>query len=128
MKAMKKKALDLPMAEGTLRIEIDIYGWSKCYLVEGKRSLYLGAGLIENLARRILAHLDGEMRGEGDIIEGKKARRVITLSEGQHALYLGGEGPEKFYVRDSDGRVIARKDLTEPGREKWREELRDQCG
>jgi hypothetical protein len=129
MKAMKRKILALPMVEGTLRIDIDIYGWSKCYLVEGTGSLYLGAALIENLARKILAHLEGEPEVEGEEIEGKSARRVITLSEEHHTLYLGGEGSERrLFVRDRDGKVIARKGLTGPGLEKWREELRDQCG
>ncbi len=125
MEAMKKKILALPMVEGTLRIDIDIYGWSKCYLVEGKRELYLGAGLIENLARKILAHLEGEAKSEGEEIAEKGARRVITLSEEHHTLYLGGAGSERrFTVQDRDGKVIARKGLTAPGLEKWRDELR----
>ncbi len=117
---MKRKILALPMVEGTLRVDIDIYGWSKCYLVEGTGELYLGAALIENLGRKILAHLEGER---------EEARPVIALSEEHHTLYLGCEGSERiFTVRDHEGKIIARKGLTGPGLEKWREELRDQCG
>ncbi len=125
MEAMKKKILALPMVEGTLRIDIDIYGRSKCYLVEGKRALYLGAGLIENLARKILAHLEGEAESEGEEIAEKGARCVITLSEEHHTLYLGGAGSKRrFTVQDRDGKVIARKGLTDLDLEKWRGDLR----
>jgi hypothetical protein len=119
MKAMKRKILSLPMGEGTLRVDIDIYGWAKCYLVEGREALYLGAALIENLGRKIMAHLERET---------EEARPVITLSEEHHTLYLGGEGGKrKFTVRDRDGKVIARQGLTGSELEKWREELKEQC-
>lgn len=119
MKAMKMKILSLPMVEGTLRVDIDIYGWAKCYLVEGTEELYLGAALIENLGQKIIAHLGRET---------EEARPVITLSEEHLTLYLGGAGGErKFTVRDRDGKVIARKGLTGSELEKWREDLKDQC-
>jgi hypothetical protein len=117
---MEKKTLNLPLEEGTLRIDIDIYGRSKCYLVEGMEPVYLGAGLIEKIARPILARLEGE---------GEEARPVVALSEETHTLYLGGEGPERvFTLRDRSGRVVARKLLKDPEVEKWREELMGQCG
>ena len=120
MRTVETKILNLPLAGGTLRIDIDIYGRSKCYLVEGKRSIYLGAGLIEKIARNILARLEGEA-GED--------RPVVTLSEGHHTLYLGGEGLEKIFIfRDCDGRVVARKVLDSGDLEKWRGELAGQCG
>lgn len=120
MKSMEEKILNLPLAEGALRIDIDIYGRSKCYLVEGEQPVYLGAGLIEKIAREILARLEGEA---------EEARPVVTLSEESHTLYLGGEGSERtLTLRDRNGRVVARKSLKGPGLEKWREELKGQCG
>lgn len=120
MRAMEKKILNLPLAEGSLRIDIDVYGRSKCYFVEGKRLVYLGAGLIEKIAGQILARLEGEA---------DEARPVVTLSEGRHTLHLGGEGSERtFTFRDRDGKVVARKGLKGPELEKWREELKGQCG
>lgn len=120
MKDMEKKILNLPLAEGTMRIEIDIYGRSKCYLVEEKQPVYLGAGLIEKIARQILARLEGEA---------EESRPAVTLSDGRHTLHLDGEGSERiFTLRDREGRIVARKGLNGPGLEKWREELKGQCG
>ena len=98
---MKEKHLMLYMTDGKIYMLVDIYGWARCTLMQGKSEYYLGADLIEKIAKSILKNMGAADRESADGIEGGKRRWVLSLSEAHCSMY---------YRKCAEGRVVFLED------------------
>ena len=121
---MKTKTLILPLSRGKVRVDIDIYGRSECFLEEEGGPRYLGTGLIENISHNLISAMQCDREERKVAKGGKSLWRVIALAGTHYMLYVECQNGEKtLYFFDEAETVIARKTLSLSDYDKWLEEL-----
>ena len=126
---MKTKRVELPLPHGKIDMHIDIYGWTKCYLRNYDREYYLGAGLIEEISKRItkgMQTVDAESAGE---INGEEVRLVLSLGEVHHTLYFSKHDNDRtIFFQNALENTIHKETIDDERYSQWCEILDSETG